>query len=84
MTPLITVDDAAPVISDKPPMAGRGRGKPAREQEAREALNRLVQQKRALGGPGMDRGGATLANAKRRRWFVDDNQTEEEFVDAEE
>lgn len=83
MTPLITVGDDAPIANNKPPMVGRGRGKPAREQEAREALLHLVQQKRALGGPGMDRGGATLANAKRRRGFVDDDQTEEEFVNAE-
>jgi predicted DNA-binding WGR domain protein len=32
----------------------------------------------------MDRGGATLVNEKRRRGFVDNDETEEELVDAEE
>lgn len=31
----------------------------------------------------MDRGGATLVNEKRRRGFVDHDETEEELVDAE-
>jgi hypothetical protein len=32
----------------------------------------------------MDRGGATLANEKRRRGFVDIDEMQEEVVDAEE
>jgi hypothetical protein len=31
----------------------------------------------------MDRGGATLVNEKRRKGFSDNDETEEEFVDAE-
>jgi hypothetical protein len=64
----------------------RGRGRPPRntlEQEAREAQGRLVSQKRRIGGPGMDRGGATLANDKRRRGFNDSSDMEEELVDVE-
>jgi predicted DNA-binding WGR domain protein len=40
-------------------------------------------QKKRIGGPGIDRGGATLVNEKRRRGFVDNDDTEEELVDAE-
>jgi len=42
-----------------------------------------VSQKRRMGGPGMDRGGATLVNDKRRRGLVDRDETEEEYVNAE-
>ena len=65
---------------------GRGRGRPPKdkaEEEARELQSRLVSQKRRIGGPGMDRGGATLVNDKRRRGLVDSDVTEEELVDAE-
>jgi hypothetical protein len=65
----------------------RGRGWPPKntqEQEARDLMDRLVSQKRRMGGPGMDRGGATLANEKRRRGFVDIDEMQEEVVDAEE
>jgi len=68
------------------PVSGsRGRGRPpknSQEQEAREAQARLVSQKRRI-GPGMDRGGATLVNDKRRRGFIDSDGLEEELVDAE-
>lgn len=67
--------------------AQRGRGRPpkaSQEQIARETQDRLVAQKKRVGGPGIDRGGATLVNEKRRKGFLDDDQTEEEFVDAEE
>jgi hypothetical protein len=53
------------------------------EKEARDAEERLVSQKRRIGGPGMDRGGATLANAKRRRGFNDTDGAEDELVDVE-
>lgn len=53
------------------------------EQDARETQDRLVSQKRRMGGPGMDRGGATLVNEKRRRGLVETDSTEEELVDAE-
>jgi hypothetical protein len=43
----------------------------------------MVAQKKRVGGPGIDRGGATLVNDKRRKGFSDDDQTEEEFVDVE-
>lgn len=90
MTPRIVAsstvydNDTLPALSTSTP---RGRGRPPRntqEQEARDMQDRLVSQKRRMGGPGMDRGGATLVNEKRRRGFVDIDATEEELVDAEE
>jgi hypothetical protein len=66
--------------------APRGRGRPSKntlEQEAREAQERLVSQKRRIGGPGMDRGGATLANDKRRKGFIDSDDMEEALMDVE-
>jgi hypothetical protein len=45
--------------------------------------DRLAAHKMRLGGPGMDRGGATLVNEKRRKGFSDDDQTEEEIVDVD-
>jgi hypothetical protein len=90
VTPRITVD-AERVLSDSsssqvPASAPRGRGRPPKttaEQEAREAHERIVERKKRMGGPGMDRGGATLVNAKRRRGLMDHDGTEEELVDAE-
>ncbi|KAI2487942.1 hypothetical protein Ptr902_02075 [Pyrenophora tritici-repentis] len=67
-------------------VAHRGRGRPAKytaEQEARDAHDRLVSHKKRIGGPGMDRGGATLVNEKRRRGLIETEETEEELVDAE-
>ncbi|KAH9865638.1 hypothetical protein J1614_009223 [Plenodomus biglobosus] len=89
VTPRITVnlDD----ISDTwfvgvPSSAPRGRGRPPKvslEQEALDTHARLVSQKRRIGGPGMDRGGATLVNDKRRRGFLDSSDVEGELVDIE-
>ena len=64
----------------------RSRGRPtknAQEKEAREAQERLISHKRRIGGPGMDRCGATLVNEKRRKGFIDSDDTEEELVDVE-
>ena len=64
----------------------RGRGRPPKtdlENEARDVQQRMVAQKKRTGGPGMDRGGATLVNDKRRRVFIDSNGVDEELVDAE-
>jgi hypothetical protein len=90
VTPRITVDSERVLLSSSTPhilaYAPRGRGrlpKNAAELEARAAHERLVAHKKRIGGPGMDRGGATLANAKRRRGFMDSDGTEEELVDAE-
>lgn len=90
VTPRITADSehfSSNDLSSEPAMSAlRGRGRPpknAQEQEARDTQNRLVSLKRRMGGPGMDRGGATLVNEKRRRGLVDSDGTEEELVDAE-
>jgi len=42
-----------------------------------------VSLKTRIGGPGMDRGGATLVNDKRRRGLIEGDETEEELVDVE-
>jgi hypothetical protein len=65
------------------PSVGRGRGRPrvSQEQEAIEAQRLMVAHKKRIGGPGIDRGGATLANDKRRRGFMDTDEVE--FIDAE-
>lgn len=65
----------------------RGRGRPPKASpkliDAQETMRRIVAQKKRIGGPGVDRGGATFVNEKRRKGFSDDDRTEEEFVDAE-
>jgi hypothetical protein len=48
-----------------------------------DVQNKLIAQKKRVGGPGMDRGGATLVNDKRRRGFSDNDDIEEQLVDAE-
>jgi hypothetical protein len=77
---------AGSLISNTAPTP-RGRGRPPKalkaEQDARETQNMLIAQKRRMGGPGMDRGGSTLVNDKRRKGLSDDDQTEEEFIDAQ-
>ncbi|KZM21806.1 uncharacterized protein EKO05_0001746 [Ascochyta rabiei] len=90
VTPRITADLERAFSSDLsrqlPASAPRGRGrrpKNTQEQEARDMQDRLVSRKRRMGGPGMDRGGATLVNEKRRRGLVDSDGMEEELVDAE-
>ncbi|KAI8936372.1 hypothetical protein NX059_006784 [Plenodomus lindquistii] len=89
VTPRITVnlDDISELPSAQvPSSASRGRGRPpkvSQEQDALDSHSRLVSRKRRIGGPGMDRGGATLANEKRRRGFLDNSDVEGELVDAE-
>ncbi|KAF2652858.1 hypothetical protein K491DRAFT_680978 [Lophiostoma macrostomum CBS 122681] len=100
VTPRITAEPSqfnAPNSSAAAPTTPRGRGRPPKvlqeqeqgarqtqEQGARQTQERLSAQKKRVGGPGIDRGGATFANEKRRKGFSEDDQTEEEFVDAEE
>ncbi|KAF1956124.1 hypothetical protein CC80DRAFT_366230, partial [Byssothecium circinans] len=81
----IDFDTVAGSTQTEPSSAPRGRGRPKNQQEreSREVQDRLVSQKRRIGGPGMDRGGATLVNEKRRRGFSDNDETEEELVDVE-
>jgi hypothetical protein len=81
VTPRITAD--ANHVKEAPALQGRGRPlKDRQQEEAREAHERLVSQKRRI-GPGMDRGGATLVNDKRRKGFNDGDGTEEELVEVE-
>lgn len=89
VTPRIRVDrdriDEDFTSPQAPASTPRGRGRPPKntiEKEAREAQERLVSHKRRIGGPGMDRGGATLVNDKRRKGFIDSDDIEEELVDA--
>ncbi|KAH8731148.1 hypothetical protein GQ44DRAFT_746485 [Phaeosphaeriaceae sp. PMI808] len=85
VTPRISVDpkriEMNNLLLQTPLAIPRGRGR--LEQEAWNAQERLFSRNKRIGGPGMDRGGATLVNDKRRRGFSDDNGTEEELVDAE-
>jgi len=90
VTPRITVEperiEALSMSPQAPVGQGRGRGRPPKrsaEEEARDAHERLVSLKKRIGGPGMDRGGVTLANEKRRRGFIEGDEEEEELVDAE-
>jgi len=53
-----------------------GRAKRTAEEEAQE-VQRSVEKKRRQIGPGVDRGGARLANEKRRQGFIDDDDTAE-------
>ena len=79
----LEMDSSSLQVSSSAP---RGRGRPLKnkaEQEARDTQARLVSQKKRLGGPGMDRGGATLANEKRRRGLKDHSELEDELVDVE-
>lgn len=91
VTPRIVVDDErVEEIMSTPTQhygGGRGRGRPPKdtqEQQARDTYERLVAQKKRMGGPGIDRGGATLANSKRRKGLVDNNDVDEELVDVDE
>lgn len=90
VTPRIRVDPERLTtemsLPQVPASAPRGRGRPlknAQEQEAHETHARLVSHKKRMGGPGLDRGGATLVNEKRRRGFEDSPDAEEELVDVE-
>jgi hypothetical protein len=67
------------------PTSGQ-RGRPPKkteEQKARDSQAEVAKKKREI-GPGVDRGGATLANAKRRAGFIDDEDPEEVTVDDDE
>ncbi|KAF2856393.1 hypothetical protein T440DRAFT_413635 [Plenodomus tracheiphilus IPT5] len=88
VTPRITVnlDDLSSASSVRVTSASRGRGRPPKvslDQVALDTHARLVSQKRRIGGPGMDRGGATLVNDKRRRGFLDNDDIEGELVDID-
>ncbi|EUC31866.1 hypothetical protein COCCADRAFT_27481 [Bipolaris zeicola 26-R-13] len=88
VTPRIIVDpERLEALSLSPPgLLSRGRGRPPKrtlEQEARDAHDRLVSLKMRIGGPGMDCGGTTLVNDKRRRGLIDVDETEEEVVNVE-
>jgi len=63
----------------------RGRGRPPKKSDEEKALEiqRSAEKRKREIGPGVDRGGATLATDKRRLGFVDDEDFEE-IVDDEE
>jgi hypothetical protein len=86
VTPRITVDLEGADLSQPPAVKSDGRGRIAKnsqEQDALDTQDRLTSRKKRLGGPGMDRSGATLVNDKRRRGFIHKDWTEEELIDAE-
>ncbi|KAL6704008.1 hypothetical protein ACN47E_008859 [Coniothyrium glycines] len=91
VTPRITVDaNRLEAIMSAPQgqVSGpRGRGRPPKnmqEQEARDAHARMIAHKKRLGGPGIDRSGATLVNDKLRRSLIETDETDEILVDVEE
>lgn len=55
---------------------GPGRQKKSDKDTALEVQKAIEKKKREV-GPGIDRGGATLANPKRRTGFIDDEDFEE-------
>ena len=61
--------------------ASTPRGMTNAEREARE-LQRVAEKRKRDMGPGIDKGGARLANDKRRMGFVDDDDMAE-VVDAD-
>ncbi|KAF1810334.1 hypothetical protein P152DRAFT_475563 [Eremomyces bilateralis CBS 781.70] len=63
----------------RPPLHGPGKKTP--EEKASESVQ-VLERKKELIGPGIDKGGATLANEKRRAGFIDDAGFEEE-VDSD-
>lgn len=91
VTPRITADLS--IYENKSPVAQqplpkpRGRGRPPKislqEQDARDLMSKVIANKKRVGGPGIDRGGATFVNEKRRRGFSEDDLKEERIVDAE-
>lgn len=89
VTPRIVVDpERIERLLSSPQLLAQPRGhcrppKNKQEQEACAAQDRLISQKLRMGGPGMDRGGATLVNDKRRRGFIDNDEGEELLVDVE-
>jgi hypothetical protein len=90
VTPRITVDleqySEGAGLSQPQIVKSHGRSRIAKnsqEQDALDTQDRLTSRKKRLGGPGMDRSGATLVNDKRRRGFIHRDWTEEELVDAE-
>ena len=70
-----------------PTSTSRARGRPpkiAQEQEARDARQQMIAHKKRVGGPGMDRGGASLVNDKRRKGLIENDDDEDDvLVDAE-
>ncbi|KAK5008361.1 hypothetical protein LTR28_004086, partial [Elasticomyces elasticus] len=79
-----TSESGARISGTMPPPARRP-GRPSKQpaaqlQLAQEALEDLRRKKAAVGW-GMDRGGSMLATEKRRAWFLDDEDFEEEGSD---
>lgn len=91
VTPRIVVDSNRLQADGRRPQVAtstiRGRGRPPKsgaEREIRDAHALFVSQKKRIGEPGMDRGGATLVNNKRRKGFREGSDGAEDlWVDAE-
>ena len=64
--------------NDPQPSVKKGPGRPKKsEKDAAVEIQKSMERKKREIGPGIDRGGATLANPKRRMGFVDDEDFEE-------
>ena len=79
-----TIPAASPALVNQSGGVAPKRGRPPKktdEEKARESQAEIARQKREI-GLGVDRGGATFANEKRRAGFVDDEDGDEVLVDA--
>lgn len=85
VTPYVTAPEPSNRDAHHPTMqVPRGRGRPKQktlEGEAK-AAQRALEMKKKLIGPGLDRGGCTLATEKRRMGLLDDEDFED-IVDVE-
>ena len=69
----------APQVGNDPhSLVKKGPGRPKKsERDTAVEVQKAIEKKKREIGPGIDRGGATLANPKRRTGFVDDEDFEE-------
>jgi hypothetical protein len=83
VTPRVSAPTSATGTPGSASVPRRGRPpKSTPEQKAIDSQAAAIKKKREI-GPGLDRGGARLANDKRRAGFVDDENGEEVIVDDE-
>ena len=70
----MSIEPPAPLSAPK----GRGRPPVSKDKQYREAVEsqKAMERKKQQIGIGLDRGGVTLANAKRRQGLIDDEDFE--------
>ncbi|KAL1644788.1 hypothetical protein SLS58_004253 [Diplodia intermedia] len=85
VTPLVSAPsrEAVDVAMAAPAPVPRGPGRPKRDGQKPLDVQTEMERKKKLVGPGLDRGGARLANEKRRMGFIDDEDFEEIVSDSD-